>query len=432
MKTFLPFKKTMLLAVIITAISFNQSVIAQSALTNGLNFVNPQLKTASSTDRKVGAVYLFSNVGSGIDATVTIDSLVNGATIDEIDDNANGTGYKAAFQPAIKSGNIGASYAVFSFRFFQSGTTTPATIRTPIQNFNATPIDIDGNTTLHEFVRINAGAGSTASYMATTTSLALSKLLTGFFYGLEIAGVERSGIDTSSFANMFTVTNTNIDSFKVAMGMITTNNSNTSRQFSLYMKGFAIPNKITLPVELVNFSATLKDKTADLKWITASEKNVSHFVVEKSTDGKNFSDIGTVFAFGNTTQTQNYSFTDNAIDLSAATVIYYRLRSVDIDARVQYSPVRLIRIAKQTEQTVSIVTYPNPVSNEVRVTVPANWQGKKVSYQILDNHGRIIIKTEPSNSSQTETINVANLAPGIYMASVTCNGETATQKIIKR
>jgi len=431
MKTFVPLKKTMLIAVI-TATFFAQSGIAQSALTNGLNFVNPQLRTNPSTDRRVGAVYLFNNVGSGIDATVTVDELANGATIDAIDDNSNNVGYRSAFQPAIRATNIGISYAAFTIRFYQSGTVNPATVRTPVRDFYATPVDIDGNTTLHEFAKIHGGAGSIASYMGNTPSLSLTKLLDGFFYGLEIASIERDGIDTSSFANMFTVSNTNIDSFKLVYGMVKTTTSNTSRQFSLYMKGFAIPNRITLPVELVSFSATLKDKVADLKWTTASERNVSHFVVERSTDGKNYSDIATVFAFGNTTQTQHYSFTDNTINTNTAAVFYYRLRSVDIDAKEQYSSVRLIRIAKQTEQLVSIVTYPNPVSNEVRVTVPANWQGKKVSYQILDNHGRIIIKTEPTNSSQTETINVASLAPGIYMASVTCNGETATQKIIKR
>lgn len=430
MKTFLPFKKTMLL--VIAAISFGQSLMAQSELSNGLNFTNPQLRTASYTNKKVGAVYLFSNVGNGIDATVTVDSLVNGASIDEIDDNSQGTGYREAFQPAIKSGSRGASYAVFTVRFFQAGTTTPASIRTPVQNFFATPIDIDGNNSLHEFVRVHAGEGSLASYMSNTTSLSLSKLSTGYYYGVEVASIERGGIDTSSYANMFTVKNANIDSFKVAVGMVTTTNSSTSRQFSIYMKGIAIPNQITLPVELVNFAAILKDKSADLKWVTASERNVSHFVIEKSVDGKNYSDIGTVFAFGNTTETKNYNFTDNSINAVASGVFYYRLRSVDIDEKVQYSPVRIIRIAKQTEQAISIVTYPNPVSNEVRVTVPANWQGKKVSYQILDNHGRIIIKTEPTNSSQTETINVANLAPGIYMASVSCNGETATHKIVKR
>lgn len=426
MKTSLLFGKAFLIVILSSLLSNN--IAAQSVLTDGLSFSNPQLKTAGATDKKAGAVYLFSNVGTGIDATVTIDSLVNGATIDKIDDNSNGTGYKAAFQPEIKSGNLGMSYAVFTFRFYQSGTSNPATIQT----INITPIDIDGNATLHEFAKIKAGAGAVASYMSTTTSLSITKILTGLFMGLEIAGIERGGVDTTSYANMFTVTNSAVSSFTVNFGMVTLTNSSTSRQFSLYMKGFAIPNQITLPVELIAFSAILNGDRTELKWTTASEKNVSHFVVEKSTDGKNYTDAGIVFAYGNTSDKVNYSFSDKSINTSIAGVIYYRLRSVDIDEKMQYSPVRLIRISKEMEQTISIVTYPNPVSNELRITVPSNWQGKKVSYEVLDNHGRIIIKTEPSNSSQTETLNVASLAPGFYLARVTCSGETALQKIIKR
>src|SRR5690242_16952608 len=107
MKTSLPLTKALLLVILlITAILWTGNITAQSALTNGLNFSNPQLRTANSTNKKAGAVYLFSNVGTGIDATVTIDELANGATLDEVDDNTVGTGYRAAFQPAIRATNI--------------------------------------------------------------------------------------------------------------------------------------------------------------------------------------------------------------------------------------------------------------------------------------------------------------------------------------
>jgi hypothetical protein len=57
-----------------------------------------------------------------------------------------------------------------------------------------------------------------------------------------------------------------------------------------------------LPVKLVSFTATLNDNHTDLKWTTMTENNLSHYAVEKSTDGKNFSQAGVVFASGNTTE----------------------------------------------------------------------------------------------------------------------------------
>jgi len=189
---------------------------------------------------------------------------------------------------------------------------------------------------------------------------------------------------------------------------------------------------ILLPVKLVSFSAMLNTDKVDLKWTTSSEKNVSHFSIEKSNDGINFSEAGIVFANGNTSETMNYSFTDGNINTSQAGVIYYRLRSIDIDGKSELSPIKTIRIGKKNEQSISILTYPNPVSSELRITIPASWQGKKVSYELLNSNGQTLIKNITAAGSQTETLNVNSLAPGFYIVKVVSNGETAQQKIIKR
>jgi hypothetical protein len=189
---------------------------------------------------------------------------------------------------------------------------------------------------------------------------------------------------------------------------------------------------ILLPVKLVSFSAMLNTDKIDLKWTTSSEKNVSHFSIEKSTDGTNFSEAGLVFANGNTSETMNYSFTDGNINTSQAGVIYYRLRSVDIDGKSELSQVKTIRIGKKNEHSISILTYPNPVSTELRVSIPTNWQGRKVSYELLNSNGQVMQRNITATGSQTESMNVNSLTPGFYIVKVTCNGETAQQKIIKR
>jgi len=145
-----------------------------------------------------------------------------------------------------------------------------------------------------------------------------------------------------------------------------------------YDKVITIANgAATLPVKLTSFSAFLNNNsTIDLNWTTASEINVSHFIVEKSTDGVNFKEAGLVFAYGNATDKANYSLSDN-IASNQTKVIYYRLRSVDIDGKSQISETRIIRIGSKTDNAVTILTYPNPVSNELRITIPANWQNKK-------------------------------------------------------
>ena len=191
-------------------------------------------------------------------------------------------------------------------------------------------------------------------------------------------------------------------------------------------------NPVLLPVKLVSFTAILNGNDVDLKWATSSEKNASHFIIEKSINGENYTDAGVVFAGGNTNETTNYSFTDKGIDPAKQAIVYYRLRSVDIDGKSELSYVRSIRFGKTEEQKLSVAAYPNPVINELRVTIPASWQQKKVSYEVYTSMGRLAFKNITSAASQTEALHVTNLAKGFYIVKVSCEGQTASQSIIKQ
>lgn len=432
MKTFLlakqiSLKLTLVIAVVVSSLVVKaQSGPGGGSTNNSLKFENPQL--SSGSDLQVGAKYLFSNIENNIDAVITVDSLVNGAKINKIDDNSNGTGYKEAFQPAIQCGGvIGMSYAVFTVKFYQSGTSTPVSM--PV--IYATALDLDGNNTLKEFARLKVGSGGSINYLLTTPDIAVTQVLPGDFMGQNILGVERNGIDTSSLANMFTASNYNVSSYTIKYGAITTSASSAVRQYSLYMKKFDYPGS-TLPVKLTGFTAILSNNNkVDLKWSTATETNLSHFMIERSTDGTNFSDAGMVFAYGNTTSKSDYAFADNISNVQAS-VVYYRLRSVDVDSKMQYSEIRIIRISKIAENNITIVAYPNPVTNEVRITIPADWQTRKVVYELFSINGQTAKRVETASSSQTEALNVSNLNSGIYIIKVTCEGKTAQQKIVKQ
>jgi hypothetical protein len=231
---------------------------------------------------------------------------------------------------------------------------------------------------------------------------------------------------------MATATYNNTSIFKIRFGATTTGSAGTTgRMYAAWFKNFSYtaPVLSSLPVRLISFTATLNNNKADLKWSTASEINVSHFVVEKSDDGKNFSDAGLVFAYGSVSEKANYSFSDN-VSASQNTVIYYRLRSVDNDGKVQYSEIRIIRINKNGE-TLNMTVYPNPVSTELRVTVPAGWQGKTVMFEIFNQNGQRMKAKNSNSSSQTETITVNDLSKGLYLIKATCGPDVTIQKVIK-
>ena len=335
-----------------------------STSTAALNFSNtPAL--VSGTALNVGAVYKYEGVTPGVDALVRIDSLVGGASIVRLDDNTGGLGYIEGFQPEIRSGSANQSYGVFTITYKITGTSLNHSMNT----FSLTALDVDGTNSLREFSEIDLGAGATAAYMVSPTNISITSTGPGTYRGISANGQDNSGIDTAGFANMFTVTNSNVSSFKLKLGIVKTNSAQSSRQFGIYMKGFVYPGLSTLPVELKYFNASLNNdlNKVDLNWVTATEKNVSHFTIEKSSDGKNFSEAGLVFAMGNSTETIKYFFEDKNINTAKAGVIYYRLRSVDMDGTFEYSPIRIITISGQNKQTLSVQTYPNPVSNDLRL-----------------------------------------------------------------
>ena len=111
MKTFLPFLNFRKYFVLVTLILVTgMATMAQSGqvggsvnLKNGLKFENPQLVGPGGNDLQLNAEYFFSSVNDTTDAIVRIDSLVNGAKVNKIDDNSNGVGYKTAFQPAVQN-----------------------------------------------------------------------------------------------------------------------------------------------------------------------------------------------------------------------------------------------------------------------------------------------------------------------------------------
>ncbi len=184
-----------------------------------------------------------------------------------------------------------------------------------------------------------------------------------------------------------------------------------------------------LPVKLLGFGATLGNNNVSLKWGTENEINLNHFELEKSVNGEKFTSAGIVFANGNSIL-NNYAFSDK-VNTTEANIIYYRLRLVDKNGSSEYSEIIRIKISNETKSNLSIITYPNPVINEVHVTLPVGWQNKKVMYEVFNASGGNVKKMEIEKSILTQIINVTNLSAGFYIVRATCQGGTVQQKMIK-
>lgn len=188
--------------------------------------------------------------------------------------------------------------------------------------------------------------------------------------------------------------------------------------------------KPPLSVKLISFKAVLKNNTAELAWATANEENSSHFIIERSTDGFVFNTIGTVNSNVNSSSIKYYAFSDN--NLNGSTFFYYRLRIVDQNNKEELSAIRIIRINSIESKQSAIICYPNPAVNELRVTIPTMWQSKKVVYELVNQNGQAVLRLEAGRSSQTEVIELKNVAKGYYLLRAICNNEIITSPVIKQ
>jgi hypothetical protein len=114
---------------------------------------------------------------------------------------------------------------------------------------------------------------------------------------------------------------------------------------------------ITVPVTLRSIRAWQQQQQNDIKveWTVANQLNISRYVVEKSTDGRNFSSAATVAATGNARAEITYGW----LDVRAVQgTNYYRIKSVDADGAFSYSSVVKVLIGKSAP---AVSVYPNPV-----------------------------------------------------------------------
>jgi hypothetical protein len=103
-------------------------------------------------------------------------------------------------------------------------------------------------------------------------------------------------------------------------------------------------------VNQVPFTALANNNKAELKWTAAPGINISHFVIEKSTDGVNYHDAAVIFAFEDATDKIDYRYADK-LNSDQAGVVYYRICVIAENGKADYSDIRIIRTAGQTENT---------------------------------------------------------------------------------
>ena len=168
-----------------------------------------------------------------------------------------------------------------------------------------------------------------------------------------------------------------------------------------------------LPIELASFDAELIDRMTQVTWTTLSEVNNDYFMVERSSDGIIFDNLGIVPSKGDSEMPVHYQLTDGH-PLSG--INYYRLVQVDHDGSSSASHVVSVEVKNMEKSNFSI--YPNPVNDRLTVLLHHSIQSH-TELSIIDVTGQTLKHINlGKNRSVRVSFDLDDMAPGLYYLKI--------------
>jgi len=286
---------------------------------------------------------------------------------------------------------LGATNAALSVRVPVIGWYTDPT--TPITVPYGTPVTVvlymNNGTTAVTYNDIN---GVSRSLPAGSTDL--------FSNGAYLTNVPNAGLTA----------NTNINSFMFYA------ESSTANQANVFVDDIVYTSNIvgySLPLKLSFFDAVPDHNSVRLFWKTEVESNIREYVVEHSTDGKNFKPVTTLAS--QKRDGSNYTFTH----MQPAANNFYRLKINSDNGNFDYSQ---IIATKLNVANAGMKAWYN--DNALHLT-----QHQDATVNIYDLNGRRVVNEVMNNSSYA--VDLSFLAPGSYVAHIRNGNEEAVVKFVK-
>jgi len=238
----------------------------------------------------------------------------------------------------------------------------------------------------------------------TSTTAAIIRVM----YGVPGSGVTAVKID-SVIGNSLTFTDISLPNNSTGYYYIDITNGTSRIVTSPIWYTRADASGGPLPVNLNSFVVQKIDKVAKISWSTEQESNSSHFVIERSVDGRTWTSIATVTAAGFSSNRLEYTTYDNA---PMRGINYYRLKQVDKDARYEYSDIK--KALFNSNYTVEIT--PNPAKDFINLYIAKSNTRQLATIQVLNAEGKTVYKTTSPQSHVQ--INTAGMGKGLYFVKV--------------
>ncbi len=181
---------------------------------------------------------------------------------------------------------------------------------------------------------------------------------------------------------------------------------------------------VLLPVTWKNFSAKQINNDVRLDWKVENNANASHYEIEHSSDGTNFTRVATV---SNTIADVTYEFLHRGV-LSGAH--FYRIRQFDFDGKNTYS-----KIVSVTIKTPDFITYVlnNPILNSsADVVIKAAKPGTALVELWSANGAKLSTKQQVITPGSTIVpVDMRAAQPGNYLIRLIVGDLVQTVRFVK-
>jgi hypothetical protein len=195
----------------------------------------------------------------------------------------------------------------------------------------------------------------------------------------------------------------------VSSGTVTLNAVNTFNSFAL---GSSSAGTNPLPVLFANVNAYSKNNGVQVEWSNMTEKDIFHYTVQRSANGRDFTDLSTVAPKSNQSDKAEYTNFDPA---PLKGINYYRIQALETSGQVIYT--KIVRVETGSSKA-AILVYPSPVINKQLTVALTGVNQGEYRVRILNSTGQEIYQTNliARGSAATESVSLpSQTGPGAYL-----------------
>lgn len=188
--------------------------------------------------------------------------------------------------------------------------------------------------------------------------------------------------------------------------------------FTLDIQSGCLCSDVVLPVDIFAFNAIPKNNLIELKWITKNEKHLSHYKIEKSTDGVNFQQVLSVPSENAVYEKTYTAYDDNPV----LGISYYKLTPVNVSGEDEKYIIRDVLYQLEYQP------FSYSVQNDELLLQFTNYE-ISTSFSISNMNGQVIYEISKIENAQY-SVSTSAIGKGIYIGILKNRYQIYTYKII--